>query len=82
VIPSPYLYCNYTAIHRIRYGVQPYVYMAIYGRKQMVIYGITPYRNCNRKPSLKVLDGYNYGPRITDLYDASVRCTVTSHMDG
>jgi hypothetical protein len=23
VIPSPYLYRNYTAIHRIRYGVQP-----------------------------------------------------------
>ena len=58
------------------------VYTAIYGRKQMVIYGITPYRNCNRKPSLKVLDGYNYGPRIMDLYDASVRCTVTSPMDG
>jgi len=23
VIPSPYLYHNYTAVHRIRYGVQP-----------------------------------------------------------
>ena len=54
------------------------VYTAVYGRKQTVIYGIIPYRNRNRKPSLKVLDGYGYGPRITDPYDAVVRCTVTS----
>src|ERR1700678_438315 len=54
------------------------VYTAVYGRKQTVIYNIIPYRNRNRKPSLKVLDGYGYGPRITDPYDAVVRCTVTS----
>src|SRR5271155_5936329 len=54
------------------------VYTAVYGRKQTVNYGIIPYRNRNRKPSLKVLDGYGYGPRITDPYDAIVRCTVTS----
>jgi hypothetical protein len=28
VIPSPYLYRNYTAVHHIRYGVQPYYCMS------------------------------------------------------
>ena len=54
------------------------VYTAVYGHKQTVIYGTILYRNRNHKPSLKVLDGYGYGPRITDPYDAIVQCTVTS----